>query len=193
MTFPPETFSEQRDVVWHDRGSSRMVLEERGKLIVASGLLAIGDAAAEEFFHERSISLSCPQGVAAVELAIVRWEDDDPIASRVAAVTLWWAKPGSDVLWNRTKQDVPVDSAVALVVDGELVDEALAPLKDDAWSEVMPVISDRGVFRSGKGLLIDCGTAPADFPIWEGRTQNDELGALRISTMLLDDNEWPST
>ena len=193
MTFPPETFSEQREVVWHDRGSSRMVLEERGELVVACGLLAIGDAAAEEFFYERSTSVSCPRHVATVELAIVRWEDDDPISSRVAAVTLWWAKPGSGVLWTRTGQDLPVDSAVALVVDRELVDEALAPLTDDAWSKVMPVISDRGVFRSGEGLLFDCGTAPADFPIWAGRTGDGELGALRISTMLLDDNEWPST
>lgn len=193
MTFPPETFSEQRAAMWHDRGSSRMVLENRGELIVASGLLAIGDAAAEEFFPERSISISCPRGAAAVELAIVRWEDDDPVSSRVAAVTLWWAKPRTEVLWTRTTQDLPVDSAVALVVDGELVGEALAPLTDDAWSEVMPVISDRGVFRSGEGLLFDCGTAAGDFPIWEGRTQDGELGALLISTMLLDDNEWEST
>lgn len=193
MTFPPETFSEQRDVVWHDRGSSRMMLEQRGELIAASGLLDIGDAAAEEFFHERSISVSCPRHAARVELAIVRWEDDDPVSSRVAAVTLWWATPGTDVLWTRTAQDLPIDSAVALVADRELVDEALAPLTDDAWSQVMPVISDRGVFRSGGGLLFDCGTGPADFPVWEGRTVEGELGALRISTMLLDDNELPIT
>jgi hypothetical protein len=188
MTVIPEAFSKPQVLTWPDIGPSHLELQTWGEFAVPSGVLEIGDAAAEEFVHEHSATVETPTGAASLELAVVQWANS-PVASRVAALTLWFMAPLPHVDWIRHPQDSGMDSGVGLLVDAAETDEVISMLgPQEVWTPLMSGVREYGIARIGPALLFDGGPGLGDLPVWVARNDAGEFVGVRISTRLLDDS-----